>query len=86
MTWGESDGDRMQAVGYSEQPMWKPCAASATLDLSSTSDFVRAHPHLELNEYGKVHCSITNHDIVCDMTEVRTRRGASVRARVYWRR
>ena len=32
--------------------------------------FLDENPEFELNSYGKVHCNVTNHDIVAKMSEV----------------
>ena len=32
--------------------------------------FLEKNPDFELNSYGKVHCKVTNHDMVATMAEV----------------
>jgi hypothetical protein len=40
-----------------------------------TLAFVQMHPHLDMNDYGKVHCSVTNHDMVFDLVEIQRHLG-----------
>jgi hypothetical protein len=37
--------------------------------------FVQMHPHLDMNDYGKVHCSVTNHDMVFALVEIQRHLG-----------
>lgn len=32
--------------------------------------FLKDNPDFELNDRGRIHCKLTNHDIVADMSEV----------------